>query len=180
MGIPMKKKNFLLILLILIFLTSCRAHNKHDDPFYNINDGFDPRRIPLIKPIELNLMTTTGLWDLDLQPCIYIEDPNNQNPYYLYGYIHELEKFSVKNGTIMAYSSYIDEDADAYIQDNYYHWFVMVPGQETTKGFHTESEFFQYIQSLGIEEPNWQTPDEVYKQFKKTGCLEWIPDCNKE
>ncbi len=176
----MKKTNILIILLILGFLTSCRSHKKHADPFYNINDGFDPRRIPLIKPIALNLNPPSYTWDLDLQPCMYVNDPNNHNPYYLYGYVHELGKFAVNDGIIMAYSSYVDNEADAYIKDNYYHWFVLIPNQEITKGFHTEDEFTEYIHTLGAEEPDWQTPDNAYKKFKKTGCLEWIPDCNQK
>jgi hypothetical protein len=110
---------------------------------------------------------------------MWIDDPKSQELYYLYSYVYELEKFTVNNGIIMAYSSYVDEEADSYIQDNYYHWFVLIPDQEITKGFHTEDEFTEYIQTLGVDELDWQTPDKVYKQFKKTGCLDWIPDCNQ-
>jgi len=77
----------------------------------------------------------------------------------------------------MAYSAYVDKKANIYIQDSYFHWFVLIPDKEIAKGFQTEAEFRQYIQTLGIQDPYWQTPDETYKQFKKTGCLEWIPDC---
>jgi hypothetical protein len=77
----------------------------------------------------------------------------------------------------MAYSAHVDKDADVFIQDNYYHWFVMVPGKNTTKGFLTEDEFRQYIQTFGIQDPDWQMPDQAYKQFSQIGCLEWLPDC---
>ena len=101
--------------------------------------------------------------------------PNSQEEY---GYgIRELEKFAVKNDVIMAYSAYVDSDANIYIQDNYYHWFVLIPDKEIAEGFHTEDKFLQYIQTLGVDDPDWQTPDEAYEKFKKTGCLEWIPDC---
>ena len=76
----------------------------------------------------------------------------------------------------MAYSAYVDKDSDAYIQENYYHWFVVIPEKKISEGFHTEDEFRQYIQTLGIQDPDWQTPDEAYEQFRRTGCLEWIPD----
>jgi hypothetical protein len=56
---------------------------------------------------------------------------------------------------------------------------VIIPEKEIAEGFHTEDEFRQYIQTLGIQNPNWQTPDEAYEQFTQTGCLEWIPDCNQ-
>jgi hypothetical protein len=173
----MKKINFMIILLTLCLLTSCRAQNKHADSFYNINDGIDPRRIPLIKPIELNLLSSSGSWDLDLQPGIWLDYPNSQGLYYLYGHVHDVETIAVTDGIVMAYTSYLDEEADPYIQDNYYHWFVLIPDKEITKGFHTEEEFSEYIQSLDVKTLDWLIPDEVYKQFKKTGCLDWIPDC---
>jgi hypothetical protein len=84
----------------------------------------------------------------------------------------------VKNGIIMAYSAYVDKEADTYIQDNYYHWFVLIPDKKIAEGFHTESDFNQYIQTLGIQNPDWQKPNEVYKKFAQTGCLDWMPDCN--
>jgi hypothetical protein len=174
----MRKTLFYLILLLSIsYLTSCTPYIKHADTFYNVNDGIDPRRIPLIKPIDVIHLNSSSLWDLDLLPSMWIDYPKSQGLYYLYGYVHELEKFAVNNGIIMAYSSYVDEEADAYIQENYYHWFVLIPDKEITKGFHTEDEFNEYTQSLGVEEPDWQTPDKAHKQFRKTGCLEWIPDC---
>lgn len=109
---------------------------------------------------------TFGLW---------VSIPNSQ---VVYPYnIEELEKFAVQSGVIMAYSSYINKEADSYIQDNYYHWFVIIPEKEIAEGFHTEDEFRDYIQTLGIQDSDWQRPDEAYEQFKKTGCLEWIPDC---
>ena len=97
----------------------------------------------------------------------------------MYGYSHvkELEKFAVKDGVILAYSAYVDQQADAYVLNNFYHWFVMIASKNITKGFHTEEEFREYIKTLGIQDPDWQMPDEAYEQFRNTGCLEWIPDC---
>ena len=77
----------------------------------------------------------------------FVSIPNSQEVY-AYG-IEELEKFAVQNGVIMAYSSYVDKEAVAYIQENYYHWFVIIPEKEIAEGFHTEDEFNQYIQTLG-------------------------------
>jgi hypothetical protein len=56
----------------------------------------------------------------------------------------------------------------------------MVPSKNITVGFHTEDEFDQYIQTLGVQNPEWQTPDEAFKKFAETGCLEWIPDCQQQ
>ncbi|GER79654.1 MAG: hypothetical protein D8M55_04825 [Chloroflexi bacterium] len=103
--------------------------------------------------------------------------PNRQdNLVYCYA-IEELEKFAVKDGVLMAYSAYVDKEADAYIQENYYHWFVLVPDKKIAEGFQTEDEFREYIQTLGIQDPSWQTPNEAFDKFIETGCLDWIPDC---
>ena len=97
--------------------------------------------------------------------------------YYGYSHVEELEKFAVKNGVIMAYSAYVDQQSDADILNSFCHWFVMVPSKDITKGFHTKDAFREYIQTLGVEDPDWQTPDEAFKQFGRTGCLGWFPDC---
>lgn len=181
----MKKTIFYLILFLSVsYVTSCAPPTQktdlpvqHADPFYNINDNDYPMiYLPLIKPIEAEREDGKSLWRVFVPYGLWVDIPNSQEAY-VYN-IEELEKFTVKSGIIMAFSSYVDKKANAYIQDNYYHWFVIVPGKETVRGFHTENEFRQYIQKLGIQDPDWQMPDEAYKQFEQTGCLEWIPDCN--
>jgi hypothetical protein len=174
----MKKKiSRLIILLSISFLTSCTPIVHHVDPYYDYDD-FTHNRIPLIKPIEADRLNSRSPWSIGLHPSIWIMDhPNSQGIDYLYAHINEPEKFAVNNGVIMAFSSYVDKEAIAYIQDNYYHWFVMVPEKKITKGFHTEDEFREYIQTLGIQDPDWQTPDEAFQQFMHTGCLDWFPDC---
>ncbi len=171
----------IILLFILLLSLCCLATNlrrvKHDDSFYNYDD-FSMARIPLINPIEVHRPNSSSPWSMGLHPAIWIVDfPNNQGIHYPYGRVEELEKFAVENGVIMAYSSHVDQEADAYIQDNFYHWFVLVPDKEITKGFHTEDAFREYIETLGVEDPDWQIPSEAQKQFRKTGCLEWIPDC---
>jgi hypothetical protein len=129
----------------------------------------------LINPIDAVRQDGQTPWHVFLPYGLWVSIPNSQEEY---GYgIRELEKFAVKNDVIMAYSAYVDSDANIYIQDNYYHWFVLIPDKEIAEGFHTEDKFLQYIQTLGVDDPDWQTPDEAYEKFKKTGCLEWIPDC---
>jgi hypothetical protein len=172
----MKKTAFcLMILLNVIYLTSCTPLVQHSDPFYNVSDS-DYAQLPLIDPIEARKLNSSSPWELDLANYLWINLPNSQDVY-AYSHVDELEKVSVGDGVIMAYSSYVDKQADAYIQDNYYHWFVMVPSKNITVGFHTEDEFLQYIQTLGVQDPVWQTPDKAYAKFEKTGCLDWIPDC---
>jgi hypothetical protein len=154
---------------------------QHSDPFYNQNgDDFPLNHLPLIKPIQATRERSFEPWFLGLGNTIWLQIPNSNNAYYGYSVVEELEKIAVKNGVVMAYSSYVDEQADAYIHDNYYHWFVMIPSKDIAVGFHTEDEFDQYIQTLDILDPDWQTPDEAFEMFVETGCLEWIPDCNQQ
>jgi len=135
--------------------------------------------LPLINPIEAKREVGESPWRVFLPPYGPWISITNEEGLFIYSYdIEELEKFGVENGVIMAYSAYIDTEADAYIQDNYYHWFVLIPDKEIGEGFHTEDEFHEYIQTLGVQDPDWQTPDEAYKQFKRTGCLAWFPDCD--
>jgi len=171
------------ILLSISLLTNCTPNIRHADPFYDIN-GSDPPRdfLPLIKPVQAIRNQPSVPWNLELPNSIVIELPKSQEQEILrlkvYTAVRELEKFAVKDGVIMAYSSYINKDADPYILNNYYHWFVIVPSKDITEGFHTEAEFRQYIQTLGIQDPDWQTPDEAFHHFLETGgCLDWFPDC---
>jgi hypothetical protein len=173
----MKKMNSRLMILISIFLlSSCTPTVHHVDPFYNYDD-FALNRIPLVKPIEASRLNSRSPWSIELNPGIWIVDyPDSLGRDYDYFHINELEKFAVNNGVIMAYSSYVDKEAIAYIQDNYYHWFVMVPDKKITQGFQTEDKFREYIQTLGIQDPDWQIPDKAFQQFMHTGCLDWFPD----
>jgi hypothetical protein len=176
---------YLVLFLSLSYLTSCASPAQptnppvqHADPFYNINDDDYPLlHLPLIKPVEAKRQDGRTPWRVFLPYGIFVSVPTRQDNFFYAYNIEELEKFAVSNGVIMAYSAYVDKQADAYIQDNYYHWFVLIPDKEIAEGFHTEDEFREYIQTLGIQDPDWQTPDEAYEQFTQTGCLDWIPDC---
>lgn len=152
--------------------------NQHTDSFYDVNDKDYPLlHLPLIKPIEAKRQDGLSPWRVLLNDGPYIKIPNRQDIFYYDYSIEALSKFAISNGVIMAYSPYVDKNADPYVLDNYYHWFVLVPDKNIAEGFHTKDEFRRYIQSFGIKDLDWQTPDEAYRQFENTGCLEWIPDC---
>jgi hypothetical protein len=170
---------YLIFILSTSYVTSCSRPIQHADPFYNVNhDDYPLIHLPLINPVEAKREVGESPWRVFLPFGMFVSIPDEQdNVFYPYD-IEELEKFAVENGIIMAYSEYVDTEADAYIRDNYYHWFVLIPNQEIADGFHTEAEFLEYIQTLGIQDPDWQTPDEAYKQYKRTGCLAWFPDCD--
>lgn len=170
---------FLMLILSISYLVSCTSRIQHADSFYNYtDDGWSARHIPLIEPLEATGLPPKYPWGIFIDYGLWVSIPNEQGlVFYPYG-IEELEKFAVKNDVIMAYSAYVDVEADPFIRDNYYHWFVLIPDQEIAEGFHTEAEFLEYLQTLGIQDPDWQTPDEAYKQYKRTGCLAWFPDCD--
>ncbi len=128
-------KKIVLCLVILLSI-SCTvtfprfpSSRQHADPFYNYNDKFAPGAyLPLIDPyfaVEEYPSEVTTLqerlsspWQLGFN-TIWIQIPNSGTEY-PYSSVEELEKFAVQNGVIMAYSSYVDTQADAYIQNNYY------------------------------------------------------------
>ncbi|MBP6180042.1 MAG: hypothetical protein KA473_16995 [Anaerolineales bacterium] len=173
-----------LFLCIIVYIASWWwPPARYADPFYNVNYNHYPYvYLPLVKPIRADPDDDILTWRVFLRDGIdiWVRIPKQDNSLEFYAYnIKELEKFAVENGVIIAYSAYVDTEADAYIQDNYYHWFVLIPDKKIAEGFHTEEEFNQHIQTLGIQNPDWQTPDEAYKQFTRTGCLEWMPspDC---
>ena len=173
--------------LVILLSVSCMASfprfpslRKHVDPFYNYDDSMAPgSRFPLINPLDVRRDSPSSPWNLGLGNTIWIDIPNS-DAVYGYSRVVELEKFAVKNGVILAYSSYVDTEADTYMQKKFNHWFVTVPDKNITKGFQTEDEFNQYIQTLGIQNPDWQTPDEAFDKYFETGCLEWIPDCDEQ
>jgi hypothetical protein len=170
----------LMILLGIGYLTSCTPPGHYSDAFYNFyfNDNeYTGYRLPLLEPYSAKRDSSSSRWSVNLMPHgPWVHIPNSQEEY-CYCQIEELGKFAVKNGVIIAYSSYVDGQAGAYIQNGYYHWFVIVPDKTITLGFQTEDEFNQYIQTLGIQNPEWQTPDAAFDKFERTGCLDWIPDC---
>lgn len=179
----MKKANlYFLITLIVMCLASCQTIVKHSDPFYNDDGGddFPYTQFPLIKPYYVYTMDVGSPWIIELRAvygALYVIAPENEGGVHYYYDIWGVETISVQDGIIMAYSPYVDDEAPQSIQDNYYHWFVIIPDEHIAMGFHDENAFQAYIQKLGIQNPDWQTPKDAISQFEDTGCLDWIPDC---
>ena len=180
----MNIKKIALCLFMVLLIFSCvliysPPPDRYADPFYNFNDDEYPwlDHLPLIKPIDAVRPAGESLWRVSLPHGPRVSVPNSQNNLVYYYAIDELEKFAAKDGVLMAYSAYVDKEADPYIQENYYHWFILIPDKQIAEGFQTEEEFREYIQKLGFQTPQWQTPNEAFDKFKKTGCLDWIPDC---
>lgn len=184
----MKKIIYILIILLTIgllsicYVTSCAPTRQHADPFYNYNDSNFPRDyLPIINPVKAVRDRPNYPWAMKLLNHLSIDLPKSNEQevqeIYIYSHVSELEKFAVKDDVILAYSSHADQRADAYIQENFYHWYVMIPSEDITEGFQTEDEFNQYIETIGIQNPDWQTPDDAFHTFLETGCLDWFPDC---
>lgn len=160
----MKYAPFVGLIVLLIALLSCRNSSpkrvRHNDPFYNDTGEGKFLVVPLIKPYRVTIDKNSSLvWLIRLDNPRLINDK-------LYLSIHNVEKIFVDKHIIMAYAP-----------DDPWHWVVIFPEQKIEKGFEHEEDFLSYIHQFGIEKPNWIDPMDAFRQFERTGCLEWIPDC---
>ena len=172
--IPMKKLTCCIsITLAALYLSACNSRVQHQDAFYNDLGDFPYLKVPLIKPFYISRPSSNSPWRSNLEGLLWA----SQDYSYGYYYVEDVRKLSVENGIIMAYSPYVDGQADPSIQENYYHWFVVVPDKNIAAGFKNEEPFLEYIQKLGIQRSNWRAPDDLYREIEQTGCLDWIPDC---
>lgn len=171
----MKKITLLFIVFSMCLpLLSCNSRTTSDDPFYNYSGEYSHYRFPLIKPYYADQLDGNSPWILTLFR-LWAPPPHDD---YSYWNVYSLQQLAVQNGVIMAYSPYIDEQANESLQEYYYHWFVIIPDKNLEMGFDNEEAFLDYIQELGITEPEWRKPEDVFKQFEQTGCLSWIPGCD--
>jgi hypothetical protein len=139
------------------------------NPFYvGATWGDFNERIPLIKPYEAIGFKEDDWWNIELQE----KHTNNADPLVYYANIGDVTKIAVEKGLIMGYTPLIDKNRIV-------NWFVLIPNKKIEMGFANKGDFLKYIQSYGLQEPNWSTMGELYLQFKSTGCLDWIPDCKK-
>ena len=158
--------------IAILFLSGCTLFPQiHEDLFYNDTGEFDSFRFPLIKPYYMVYLDKEFSWQMP-----FLSDSPSKNMYYYYN-LHGIRKLAVKNGVIMVYTPYIEDNIDTSIGQKIFHWFVIVPSQNIENGFESEEEFLKYIHTLGIDKPLWIEPDTAYNQFSKTGCLDWIPGC---
>ena len=168
----MKITKSLILCTILLTITCCcifPSRFESSNPFYISSGGFDFLRLPLIEPYEVIKPDEGNEWFLDLHL-----PPSEEVSYYIV--INEVEKIAIENETILVYTSYIKENAEAMGHKELF-WFVIVPEAGIEKGFETEEEFLDYTQEIGIDTINWFDPLTAFKQFEKTGCLDWFPDC---
>ena len=161
------------IILVTLYLAGCNPRFQHEDQFYNDSGEFTYLRFPLIKPYYMDRLDGKSPWVMS-SLSLWAPPPNAT---YLYRSLRDVRNLSVKNGVIMVYSPYVDEQVDQSIREKYFHWFVVVPDKNIEVGFENEGAFLEYIQQFGIQQPDWLEPNDIYKEFAQTGCLDWIPDC---
>lgn len=177
----MKKKIWLILInltILICLIWACISisnsrYQSHEDEFYNDMGAYPSARLPLIKPYELYSKEGEP-WSLNLFTGLWSPPPDDT---LLYNNVLNVEKISLKNSVIMAYSPYIDGDISPSMKKYVYHWFVIVPDKDIAEGFYNENAFLKYIQQFGIQEPDWREPSDVYDEYVETECLDWIPDC---
>jgi len=168
----MKHTPFPILVILLLSILSCRnsppKRIQHSDPFYNDTGEGKFLVVPLIEPYRAVSDVGAGIgWQMDL----YENYPINTD-------ILRIEKIAVQQSVIMVFAPN-NPSMDSSRPDIYpiWHWVVIIPEQKIEVGFASEEDFLKYVQEFGINEPNWVSPLDAFKQFEKTGCLEWIPDC---
>lgn len=169
----MKKIKLPIMLIILLLITvACEKSTTHVDKFYNDSGNWDSLRLPLIKPYYLAYIAKRTGWVMPL-----LSNKPSGDMYYYYN-LHGIEKISVTDGLIMIYTPYVEEGLDTSKGDKIYHWFVISPEKNSLEiGFENEDDFLEFIKGFGIQEVNWEYPNDLYKVFSRTKCLHWIPDC---
>jgi hypothetical protein len=171
----MKDHKFQIFLLAIVFstiLSSCKVTEYlQQDDFYRSGSEWDHLRFPLIKPYYAIYITDELGWGIPLHSGI-----SDSNIYY-YTQLNDVQEISVENGVIMVYTPY-EQDVEESIGENVYNWFVFMPDQNIEMGFDNEEDFLAYIQSYGIQQSSWRTPDDILKEYDELWCLPWIPTCN--
>lgn len=166
----MKLKNLLFVLFVLLAATGCSK--KHKDPFYNDIGTWDSMQLPLLNPYYLIYITDEFGWQMPIKgnfPELYYD--------FNLGDLTDVEKVSVENGVIMVYSS-TGKDFIGEAVHPTFNWFVMIPDKRNSEmGFASEADLLSYVQQFGVVEPVWVDPTSAYKEFYRTGCYDWIPDC---
>ena len=145
-----------------------RYHNP--DPFYSSTGEWDSIRFPLIKPYEAVAIAGGNGWWINLP--VILGEPT------LYGSVQDVQKVSVVNDVILAYTPNKPDFSQGMLEQvQVYYWYVIIPDKKIQRGFENERAFMEYIQKSGINKVVWENPDLLYRRFESTGCLDWIPEC---
>jgi hypothetical protein len=172
MRVKVYKICFLIFIQTSIVLGCTVGVQTHADEFYNDVGTWDSMNLPLIKPYYLIYISKDYGWQMPLDGNV----PESQY-HYAIGDLLDIRKVAVVNSIIMVYTP-DTPNVDESLGQKVLHWFVIVPNKENLEiGFENEADFLEYIKTLGIDSPQWVEPDVAYKEYFRTGCFDWIPDC---
>ena len=166
------KIRIIAVLLLLFTINECvlfSSRFRSKDPFYQSSGEREYLRIPLIQPYEAIKGNDQEGWSIDL-----VASPSEEATYYIS--IKGAEEIVIQGGIVYVYTSYVEESAIG-LEHKILHWFVLDAEKGFEKGFENESDFLEYISKYNVGELNWANLDELFEQYEKTGCLDWVPDC---
>jgi hypothetical protein len=161
-------RNLVLIVFMEFVLFSCG----YSDPFYGKGSGWDYVRFPLLKPYyAMSLANDELIWVIPLER----ELPLRKESFLIQ--ISDVRKIAVADNAVMAYSPDSTKIASDNVEEKIFHWFILIPDESLEMGFENEDDFLNYIRQNNMSEPQWLAPIEILQKFDKTGCLDWIPEC---
>ncbi|MBK9780905.1 MAG: hypothetical protein IPP55_12780 [Anaerolineales bacterium] len=171
------KKDLLQLAVFFLCLSAFISHCNvieyvNEDPFYTDGGGiFNLPRFPLIKPYE-----AINYFDFDKNPNWVIDFhlPPEQRDISDYS-IPFVERIAIENGVIMVHSPLVEKRLKPGEVD--LHWFIIIPNKKIETGFEYENEFLAYLETYGVQEPDWQDVFDIFHKFGWTWCLDWIPAC---
>ena len=162
--------NIIFVVFSSFFLLSCSSR----DPFYKRGSGLDYLRFPLLKPYYvMSLANDELVWVIPLER----ELPLKKDSFLIQ--IRDVRKIAVADNVIMIYSPDATKIASDNIEEKIFHWFILIPDKSFEIGFESDADFLNYIRQNNMTEPQWLEPINILQEFDKTGCLEWIPDCDE-
>ncbi len=148
--------------------------NKNTDIFYIENEGLDYVRFPLIKPFDITSIDVEQSWLLGRghNTDIYADYISQLIVFKDYVLVHSNGNTIVDSNSVKEAWYIVDTKEKDFSKD-------FTTEKKFLKGFTTKKDFLNYIKSINIDSAklNWQKPADLYKQFKETGCLPWIPNC---
>jgi hypothetical protein len=160
-----------------------QTKNNNTDAYYIETEGLDYVRFPLIKPFDAT-SGASDIWILGIGHDTFVYSDNIYEITVLKNFIlvHSIG-VTIVDGDSVQEGWYVFNTTDKEFLKKFKTEkdFLKNYGIEKyfLKGFETEKEFSKYLKSIHIDEDKlvWQKPADLYKQFKETGCLPWIPNC---
>lgn len=153
-----------ILFFLLLALCGCWQRDKKgkQDDFYTDPGSRDWRRIPLIKPYELNSVFSRNeisKWSINV------------------GTTYNIKLIDVKDSIIYLISGSIGTDNYSTIVGSTNvptGWFMIDTRQKKELGFTDESEFKRYLKQHKYPFPIWLNIDSVANTFANGGSLPWI------